>query len=113
MAVSDVSIDTLYYGGANTSYDAFAAGTPVVALPGRFQRGKYTEATYRMMEMTDCLVDSNETYVEKCVQLAHDRAYREHIKSRILERCPVLFEDDQVVTDHLEFFRRAIVDARA
>ena len=44
IALSDVILDTLYYtGGANTTYDAFAAGTPVVTLPGKFHRGRYRE----------------------------------------------------------------------
>ena len=64
------------------------------------------------MEFTECLVDSHEAYVEKAIQLAHDRSYRDHVKAQILERCPVLFEDDQVVTDHVEFFRKAVAEAR-
>jgi len=34
-ALADVLLDTIHFGGGNTSLEAFAFGTPVVTLPGR------------------------------------------------------------------------------
>ncbi len=44
LALSDVVLDTVHWSGGNTSLDAFAAATPVVALTGRFMRGRQTAA---------------------------------------------------------------------
>ena len=47
VASADVVLDTPYFSGANTAYDAFAAGVPVVTLPTPFPRGRYTAALYQ------------------------------------------------------------------
>jgi protein O-GlcNAc transferase len=39
LAQADVMLDPFPFGGGNTSYEAFAVGTPVVTKPGQFLRG--------------------------------------------------------------------------
>ncbi|MEM7348223.1 MAG: hypothetical protein AAF485_28670, partial [Chloroflexota bacterium] len=106
MALADVSLDTLHYCGANTSYDAFAAGTPVVTLPGEFQRGRYTYATYHKMGVTDCIVESPEAYVTLAVALGTDLTHRNQLGQRIRDASAVLFEDRQIVQELSDFFER-------
>ncbi len=70
----DVILDTFYYtGGANTNYDAFAAGTPVVTWPSDMHRGRYTCAAYQQMGYMDLVAESRDDYVNKAIALASDK----------------------------------------
>jgi predicted O-linked N-acetylglucosamine transferase (SPINDLY family) len=46
IAVSDVALDTIHFCGFNTTMEAFAAGIPVVTLPGSYMRSRHTAAFY-------------------------------------------------------------------
>jgi protein O-GlcNAc transferase len=49
LALADVVLDPLHFGGGNSSYEALAVGTPVITLPGRFLRSRITQALYKTM----------------------------------------------------------------
>jgi protein O-GlcNAc transferase len=93
MALADVSLDTRPFGGGNTSWQAIAAGTPVVTWPGRFLRGRYTQALYRLADVTDTVVDSADAYVETAVRLARDAAFRADVTARVEAAAGRLFSD--------------------
>src|SRR4051794_35667185 len=52
-ATFDVMLDTIHFGGGNTSYEAFALGVPIITLPSPFLRGRITYAQYKMMGIED------------------------------------------------------------
>jgi len=109
VANADVMLDTIHYGGgANSLYDAFACGTPVVSLPGPFHRSRYALGAYRQMGFTDLIASSVEDYVVKVHRIATDIAWRRELHERLLERCDVLFSDDTAVMAHREFFEQTI-----
>jgi predicted O-linked N-acetylglucosamine transferase (SPINDLY family) len=93
MALADVSLDTRPFGGGNTSWQAIAAGTPIVTWPGRFLRGRYTQALYRQAGATDTVVDSAQAYVEMAVRLARDRAFRAAVQARVEAGAGRIFAD--------------------
>jgi len=104
IAVSDVMLDTLHFNGMNTSLEAFAVGTPIVTWPGALQRGRHTQAMYRKMGLTECVVDDAQTYIDRAIRLACDAEYRATVRTKILERNAALFEDIQVVREFERFF---------
>ncbi|RIL12132.1 hypothetical protein DCC79_02455 [bacterium] len=109
LAVADVALDTLHYGGgANTTYDALAVGTPIVTLPGRFHRGRWAYAACRRIGVMDGVVDSPEAYVATALRLAGDADVRRDVRGRILAACPVLFEDGEAVAELAAFFEAAV-----
>ena len=110
--VSDVMLDTRHFNGMNTSLEALAVGTPVVTWPGEFQRGRHTQAMYRRMGWTDCVVDNAESYVDLAVRLANDTSFRATVKARILETNGALFEDARVVREFERFFTESSARAR-
>jgi len=57
--VSDVVLDSPYYAGSLTSYDAFTCGIPVVTLPGTLAVQSYTAGLYRRMELDGFSVPTN------------------------------------------------------
>jgi predicted O-linked N-acetylglucosamine transferase (SPINDLY family) len=105
IAVSDVMLDTLHFNGMNTSLDAFSVGTPIVTWPGALQRGRHTQAMYRKMGLTECIVDDAQAYIDLALRLGNDAGHRAAMKSEILKRNAVLFEDIQVVREFERFFQ--------
>jgi protein O-GlcNAc transferase len=101
-------LDTVHFNGMNTSLEAFAVGTPVVTLPGEFQRGRHTQAMYRKMGISECTAVDADHYVEIAVRLGTDHAFRQAVHREIMLRSIVLFEDMEVVREFERFFREAV-----
>lgn len=104
-ALADVSLDPVHFGGGNTTYEALAVGLPVVTLPSEFLRARISSAMYQQMEMDDLVVHSPENYVECAVRIGTDPDYRQAIRQKILERCPILYEDHRAIEEYTRFFQ--------
>jgi protein O-GlcNAc transferase len=109
--LADVVLDSIHFNGMNSSLQAFAVGAPVVTLPGRFQRGRHTQAMYLKMGILDCIAFDAAHYVDIAVRIATDPAHARALRRRILARNHVLFEDARVVSEFEGFFLRAVADA--
>ncbi|HUA35785.1 MAG TPA: tetratricopeptide repeat protein [Candidatus Binataceae bacterium] len=110
LKTADVLLDPPYFGGGNTSFEAFAAGLPIITWPAPFMRGRVTAGCYERMGITELIADSMESYVELAYRVAHDREYRERVCAEIKRRADVLFEDRAAIAD-LERFFIAAADA--
>ncbi len=108
LMMADVILDPPFFGGGNTSYEAFAMGLPIVTWPGAFMRGRVTEGCYRQMGFTELVADSLDSYVEIALRLANDNEWRERVKREIATRSAVLYEDARVITELEDFFRAAL-----
>lgn len=112
LAVADVLLDPPWFGGGNTSLEAFAVGTPIVTWPGPFARGRTTFAGLKRMGVLDGVVDTLEDYADRAVHIATDPALREDIRRRIRARNHLVYEDPGVIGEFETFFARAIDAAR-
>ena len=113
IAVADVMLDPPHFSGLTTSLEAFAVGTPVVTLPGEFQRSRLTLSLYNEMKMQDCVADSPARYVELAVRLGTDAKYRAKLRAKILARNKHLYEDSRVVKEYERVFLKMVKDARS
>src|SRR5262249_21199605 len=111
-AVADVLLDTFPFCGGNTSYEAFAVGTPVVTLPSRLLRGRLTQALYQQMGVLDCIASSPEDYVRIAVRLGTDALWRAEIRDRILAQSDRVFDDLSVVRELEQFLVSAVERAQ-
>jgi protein O-GlcNAc transferase len=102
----DVVLDSLYFVGANTTYDTFAVGTPIVTIPGKYQRGRFTYAAYRQMGIEDCIAFSEDEYVNIALKVGGDKEYRNVLSGKIKEGKSLLFEDISVVQQLSELFKK-------
>lgn len=112
LLAADVLLDTLHYGGVNTTYDALSLGKAVVTLPGEFQRGRYTLGCYRHMNYLECVATDRGHYASLAVRLASDPAYRAEVEAEILRRGDSLFDDHLAVDEHHRCFMQLIALAR-
>src|SRR5262249_23283253 len=108
---ADVLLDPIHFGGGNTSFEAFAQGTPIVTLPSPFLRGRITLALYRHMGILDCVADDEQDYIARAVRLGTDADYRQAMRRRIRDASAVLFENPNSVKDLENFFRHAVAQA--
>jgi predicted O-linked N-acetylglucosamine transferase (SPINDLY family) len=113
MALSEVLLDPIHFGGGNTTYEAFSMDVPVVTLPSRFLRGRITWALYDQMGVRDCLAASPEEYVDLAVRLGTDKEYRAAISAKIKAAKPVLYENPAGVRELEEFLQEAITKERS
>jgi len=111
-AIADVLLDTFPFGGGNTCYEAFAFGTPVVTLPGRFLRGRLAAGFYRQMGVLDCVAETPQGYVDVALRLGTDPALRDDVRARILAAKHRLYGDAEAVRELARFFLDAARAAR-
>ena len=97
LALADVVLDTPRWSGGNTSIDAFAAGVPVVTLPGRFMRGRQTLGMLRLMGLQELVAASAEDYVRIALEVARDAARNAALREAIATRRAVLFDRPEPV----------------
>jgi len=110
---ADAALDPTAWTGCNTTLDAFAAGLPVVTLPGRFMRGRHTLAFYRRMNHDDLVARDEGHYVELAARLAQDGDWRARQRQLIADRIHLLHDDDAPARALVEFVERTARATRA
>jgi protein O-GlcNAc transferase len=108
LKAADVLLDPPYFGGGNTTYEAFAAGLPIVTSPGPFMRGRVTAACYQRMGVTELIANNKETYVALALRVAHDREFSARVRGKIAGAASVLFDDLGAVRELERFFCAAV-----
>lgn len=112
LAVADVMLDPIHFGGGNTSYEALAQGVPIVTLPSSFLRGRLTYALYRQMGLPDLVAADGSDYARRAVALGTDADHREAMRRRIREAGGILYDDVAAIRDLEAFFVEAVTRAR-
>jgi CRISPR-associated protein Csy1 len=97
-AACDVMVDTPHWSGGNTAIDALVSGLPVAARPGRFMRGRQSQAMLRMLGLESELVAHDaEGQVRIALACARDAALREVLRARIDAGTDALFDGEQAL----------------
>ncbi len=113
LSLADVVLDTVPYGAGSSAYDVFSHDLPLVTLPGRYNAGRYVQACYRRMGLSDLVAATPEHYVEIAVRLGTDPDIRAEARASIAQSSAILFEDLDLVREHEAFFERAIAASRS
>lgn len=108
LAQADVVLDTIHYGASTTAMQAIALGVPVVTLPGEFNRGRVANALFGKLGISESIATSRADYVERAVRIAGDPALKKSLRSRILDRCGVLFANPAPAAQFEAFFIDAV-----
>merc|ERR1719410_1393111 len=84
--ISDVVLDSVYFGGDTTSREAFEVGAPVITLPHKTIGQRWTYAYYRMMGIDDFIAKDPDEYVEIAVKHATSSSFNKHeTRQRIIK----------------------------
>jgi len=101
---ADAVLDTIHYGGSTTAMHALGVGVPLVTLPGDFNPGRMAYTFFQKLGITDSVSTSPADYVERAIRIANDASLRKSLRSRILERCDVLFSNGAAAVELEAFF---------
>jgi protein O-GlcNAc transferase len=104
-AACDVTLDPFHFGGMNSTLDSFQVGTPVITLPGEFQRGRQTLAMYQRMGISDCVASNPQDYAARAVSIAKSSA-RGELSRLINDRTDRVFADHAVVSAFTDCLQR-------
>ncbi len=108
VSLSDVILDTIYYGSGLSVLDFLSFNKPVVTLPGEFLRGKVTAGTFRHIGINEFITETQEDYVLKANQLGTDTEYRNYWEKKVQEQSSILFENHDAVQDYHDVFSSLI-----
>jgi predicted O-linked N-acetylglucosamine transferase (SPINDLY family) len=111
LADADAVLDTPYFSGGTSSYEAFAHGIPIIAWDGKFARGRQTAALYRKMGLTELIANGADRYVDLALRLAQDQSWHAQRHADILRRNHVLFDADAAIGELEVFFTDAVAAA--
>jgi protein O-GlcNAc transferase len=101
----------IHFGAGNTSYEAFAFGTPTVTLPSPYLKGRITHGLYRAMSVLDCVADSPQRYADLAVKLGTDGEFSRSVRAKILAANEVLYENPRGVRDLETYFSLAAANS--
>ncbi len=96
LAVSDVVLDPLHFGGGNSSLEAIAVGAPVVTICGDYLRSRITSAIYNQIGFTELIAKDAASYAALSVRLAGDPGYRKAVVDKLRSASANLFDDHSV-----------------
>lgn len=112
IAISSVILDPFHFGIGTTGSFCFAAGTPMVTMPGEFMRGRVGLMYCRMLDLMDCVADTPEAYAQLAVRIATTPQLRDELRTRILANNKAIFENKQSANELAEFVRTAASKAK-
>ena len=106
--VADVMLDTPHWSGGRTSLDAFAAGLPVVTVPGEYARGRQTFGMLQEMGIPELIARDEGDCATRAVSIALDRTERDRLSAQIRERAPGRIFADMRPVRSLEAFMSSV-----
>ena len=110
MRAADVILDTPHFSGGMTTFEALAAGTPVVTLPGEFMRSRVSFGVYKQMNMMDCVSEDTEGYIEITKRLCLDNNFAKMVRTQITESQLNIFDNRTVIDGHAKFFEKVMFE---
>jgi protein O-GlcNAc transferase len=113
LALSDVILDPYPFGGGTTTYESFAAGVPIVTMPGKHMRSRVTYACYQQMGYTDLVAQTDEQYIQIANKMGMNADARLAAKAQIQQKASLLFSDAAAVDEISNFLDVAVKKAFA
>lgn len=110
---ADVSLDTFGFSGGSSTFDALSAGLPVIAMEGKFLRGRQSSALLRRHGQAANIAKTVEEYVDFALATAQSRRAkaRSGLELSVPRSLPVAFplrlpreEAGAVYADVVDFF---------
>ena len=104
ISLANVILDTPYFCGGNTSYEAFSLGKIIITLPGRYLRGRLTSGLYRQMGISAFIAKNQREYIQTAIKFGIDREAQELAEKRIRVANKAIFDNGSAIKAHEKFF---------
>ncbi|TAG05988.1 MAG: tetratricopeptide repeat protein [Betaproteobacteria bacterium] len=108
IAACDVLLDPFPVGGGITTWDALAAGTPIVTLPSDLMRSRFASSALRELELTHTIAADAKHYADIAVSLATLSETRESFRYQMVERASDVYRDQRAVKYCIEHLIAAL-----
>lgn len=106
--IADLSLDTLFWSGGVTAFEAIACGLPIVTTPGSLMRARHSAAILTQLGVPDTIARDAAEYVEIAVRLGLDRSQRIALVSRMAQNYPNLYSDAGGIAALQDFLQRTV-----
>lgn len=94
---ADILLDTKFFGGGLTTFDALSLNRPVVCFEQPYVRGRITAALQRTIGMSDLIAQNDQEYIQKAIHVAQNKADREQLRKHIEAHQHLLFNQNSGV----------------
>ncbi len=99
----DVILDSFYFGGGNTSYQALGLGCPIVTLDLPWNRSRWTQTMYQLMDFTALIAKDPAHYAELAVSVATNSTWNQELRQTLQRKSTVLFDNPTWSESLLQF----------
>lgn len=99
----DVILDSFYFGGGNTSYQALGLGCPIVTLDLPWNRSRWTQTMYQLMDFTSLIAKEPDHYAELAVSVATNPTWNQELRQALQRKSTVLFDNPTWSESLLQF----------
>ena len=107
-----VVLDSVEWSGFNSTIEALAAGTPVVATPGATMRAHHSYGILTMAGLDELIAPDADGYVDLAVRLGTDTEFRTRMSQTVVKRCGKIFDDPAPVKALADWIERAVRNTR-
>jgi protein O-GlcNAc transferase len=97
VGVADVVLDTPGWSGGKSTLDCLAQDPAIVTLPGRFMRGRHTDAILRRIGCEATIAGSLDEYVAIAARLVLDVEWRIQVRQAVARGKAAAFGDVQYI----------------
>jgi predicted O-linked N-acetylglucosamine transferase (SPINDLY family) len=111
VGVADVVLDTPDWSGGKSTLDCLAQDPAIVTLPGRFMRGRHTDAILRQIGCEATIARSLDEYVAIAARLGLDADWRAKVRQAVARGKADAFQDLAYVRGLENFLTDALVRA--
>lgn len=107
IAASDVLLDPFPVGGGISTWDALAAGTPIVTWPGNHLRSRFAAAALAAAGQPDLIATSPADYARIVQTLLTDRERASSARHHLAAAAPQIYADRTAITGWIDALRAA------
>jgi predicted O-linked N-acetylglucosamine transferase (SPINDLY family) len=100
----NVILDSYFFGGDTTTREAFEVGAPIITLPSHILGGRWTQAYYKNIGVTDLIAYNETDYVDLAIKVATNKEYYTTIKNKIYKNKHKLFRRKEAITNWENMF---------
>jgi hypothetical protein len=83
MEQADLTFDAYHFGGCNTVSDSLFVGVPMLCWEGDKWYNRIGPEMLRRANLPECVVTTQEQYIERALQLIDDESYRDGLRQRL------------------------------